>query len=60
MSNKILNMKFIETYNLRGAPEVPGCFKPGLEEGEIYCVVEKKEKKKAAKKPSKIDVKYER
>jgi 2,4-dienoyl-CoA reductase-like NADH-dependent reductase (Old Yellow Enzyme family) len=27
-----------------------GCFKPGLEEGGIYCVVEKKEKEKAAKK----------
>jgi 2,4-dienoyl-CoA reductase-like NADH-dependent reductase (Old Yellow Enzyme family) len=27
-----------------------GCFKPGLEEGGIYCVVEKKEQEKAAKK----------
>ena len=27
-----------------------GCFKPGLEEGGIYCVVEKKEREKAAKK----------
>jgi 2,4-dienoyl-CoA reductase-like NADH-dependent reductase (Old Yellow Enzyme family) len=27
-----------------------GCFKPGLEEGGIYCVVEKKEKEKAAQK----------
>jgi hypothetical protein len=26
------------------------CFKPGLEEGGIYCVVEKKEQEKAAKK----------
>jgi len=29
-----------------------GCFKPGLEEGGIYCVVEKKEKEKAAKSQS--------
>ena len=50
MSNKILNMKFIETYNLRVSPEVPGCFKPGLDEGGIYGVVEKKEQEKAAKK----------
>ena len=27
-----------------------GCFKPGREEGGIYCVVEKKEKEKAARK----------
>jgi 2,4-dienoyl-CoA reductase-like NADH-dependent reductase (Old Yellow Enzyme family) len=27
-----------------------GCFKPGLEEGGIYCVVEKKEREKAAEK----------
>ena len=27
-----------------------GCFKPGLEEGVIYCVVEKKEQEQAAKK----------
>jgi 2,4-dienoyl-CoA reductase-like NADH-dependent reductase (Old Yellow Enzyme family) len=26
-----------------------GCFKPGLEEDGIYCVVEKKEQEKAAK-----------
>jgi hypothetical protein len=26
------------------------CFKPGLEEGGIYCVVEKKEQEKTAKK----------
>ncbi|MBW1607275.1 MAG: NADH:flavin oxidoreductase [Deltaproteobacteria bacterium] len=26
-----------------------GCFKPGLEEGGIYCVIEKKEREKAAK-----------
>ena len=25
------------------------CFKPGLEEGGIYCVIEKKEREKAAK-----------
>jgi hypothetical protein len=32
-------------------PIIPsGCFKPGLEEGGIYCVVEKKEQEKAAKK----------
>jgi len=27
-----------------------GCFKPGLEEGGIYCVIEKNELEKAAKK----------
>jgi len=26
-----------------------GCFKPGIEEGGIYCVIEKKEREKAAK-----------
>jgi len=26
-----------------------GCFKPGLEEGGIYCVVEKKNRKRRAK-----------
>jgi len=26
-----------------------GCFKPGLEESGIYCVIEKKEREKAAK-----------
>jgi 2,4-dienoyl-CoA reductase-like NADH-dependent reductase (Old Yellow Enzyme family) len=26
-----------------------GCFKPGIKEGGIYCVIEKKEREKAAK-----------